>query len=80
MRWEWETGSRGTDIYIYLWLIHADVWQKPPQLCKAIILQLKKVKKKIVEQPWDASGEEWEGWGENEKQDEVLGIPCQPSG
>ena len=27
--------------YVYLWLIHADVWQKPAQYCKAIILQLK---------------------------------------
>ena len=27
--------------YIYLWLIHVDVWQKPTQYCKAIILQLK---------------------------------------
>ena len=25
---------------VYLWLIHADVWQKPTQL-KAIIIQLK---------------------------------------
>ena len=23
------------------WLIHVDVWQKPPQYCKVIILQLK---------------------------------------
>ena len=28
-------------IYIYLWLIHADIWQKPTQYCKAIIFQLK---------------------------------------
>ena len=28
-------------IYIYLWLIHADIWQKPTQYCKAIVLQLK---------------------------------------
>ena len=28
--------------YVYLWLIHDDVWQKPTQFCKAIILQLKK--------------------------------------
>ena len=28
-------------IYVYLWLIHIDVWQKPTQYCKAIILQLK---------------------------------------
>ena len=29
--------------YVYLWLIHVDVWQKPTQHCKAIILQLKKI-------------------------------------
>ena len=28
--------------YIYLWLIHVDVWQKTTKYCKAIILQLKK--------------------------------------
>ena len=27
--------------YVYLWLIHVDVEQKPTQHCKAIILQLK---------------------------------------
>ena len=27
--------------YVYLWLIHVDVWQKPTQNCKAVILQLK---------------------------------------
>ena len=27
--------------YVYLWLICADVWQKPTQFCKATILQLK---------------------------------------
>ena len=37
-------------IYVYLWLIHVDVWQKPIQYCKTIILQLKinKSKKKVV--------------------------------
>jgi len=34
--------QEGGDIYIYLWLIHVDVWQKPTQYCKTIILQLKK--------------------------------------
>jgi len=33
-RFKWE------GIYVYLWLIHADVWQKPTQYRKAIILQL----------------------------------------
>jgi len=28
-------------IYVYLWLIHAVVGQKPTQHCKAIIFQLK---------------------------------------
>ena len=32
--------------YIYLWQVHLDVWQKPTQFCKAIILQLKKNEKK----------------------------------
>ena len=38
----WEVGGRfkrqGT--YVYLGLIHIDVWQKPTQHCKVIILQL----------------------------------------
>ena len=28
-------------MYVYLWLTHVDIWQKPTQYCKAIILQLK---------------------------------------
>ena len=43
---------RREETYVYLQLTHADVWQKPTQYCKAIILQLrkgKKKKRKIVE-------------------------------
>ena len=29
-------------IYVYLWLIHVDIWQKPRQYYKAIIFQLKR--------------------------------------
>ena len=36
---EREVEREGT--YVYLWLIHVDVWQKPSQHCKAITLQLK---------------------------------------
>ena len=40
---EWEVGGNfqreGT--YVYLWLMHVDVRQKPTQYCNAIILQLK---------------------------------------
>ena len=32
---------RREGIYVCLWLIHVDVWQKPIQFCKAIVLQLK---------------------------------------
>ena len=43
----WEVGGRlkreGT--CVYLWLIHADVWHRQIQYCKAIILQFKKGKK-----------------------------------
>ena len=31
----------GTYIYTHLWLIRVDIWQKPTQHCKVIILQLK---------------------------------------
>ena len=31
--------------YACLWLTHVDVWQKPTQHCKAIILQLKIIRK-----------------------------------
>ena len=34
-------------IYVHLWLIHVDIWQKTTKFCEAIILQLKnKFKKK----------------------------------
>ena len=36
-----EKGFRSEGTYVYLWLIHVAVWQKPTQYCKAIILQSK---------------------------------------
>ena len=43
--WGGEGGGRGgfkrEGTYVYLWLILDDVWQKPSQYCKVIILQLK---------------------------------------
>ena len=35
----WERGS-GWGTRVHPWLIHVDVWQKPPRFCKVIILQL----------------------------------------
>ena len=41
MGWEVEGRFKREGIYVCLRLIHAEVWQKPTQYCKAIILQLK---------------------------------------
>ena len=38
--------SEGT--YIYILLIHTDIWQKPAQNCKAVILQSKKKKCSLI--------------------------------
>ena len=38
----WEIQREGT--YVYLWLIHVSVQQKPTQYCKAIIL----IKNKLI--------------------------------
>ena len=57
----WEVGERfkreGT--YVYLWLIHVDVWQKRIQCCGAIILQLKINKLKNKEN-LRLSSKDWE--------------------
>ena len=39
--WDGEGGS-GWGTHVHPWLIHVNVWQKPPQYCKVISLQLKK--------------------------------------
>ena len=36
----WDGGS-GWGTHVHAWLIHVNVWQKPPQCCKVISLQLK---------------------------------------
>ena len=35
----WEVGERfkREETYVYLWLVHVDVWQKLTHHCKAII-------------------------------------------
>ena len=48
--------------YVYLWLIHVDVWQKPTQHCKAIILQLKiNSKLKTKKKPERNQSKQWNG-------------------
>ena len=42
--WDGKGGGRGAwdgGIHVPLWLIHVNVWQKPPQYCKVISLQSK---------------------------------------
>ena len=34
-------GGSGWGTGVHLWLIHVNVWQKPPQYCEVISLQLK---------------------------------------
>ena len=46
--WGGEGGGRGLQdggTHVPPWMIHVDVWQKPPQHCKVISLQLKLKKK-----------------------------------
>ena len=41
--WGGEGGGKGVQVegtHVHLWLIHADVWQKPSQYRKVTILQL----------------------------------------
>ena len=54
-------GFRREGTYIYLWLIHVDVWQRPTQYCKAIILQSKtpQFKKISVKVESDESNWSW---------------------
>ena len=46
MGWEAGGGFKREGTYVYLWLIHADVWQKPTRYCKAFILLLRIKKEK----------------------------------
>ena len=55
--WDGKGGGRGVQdggTHVHLWLIHVAVWQRPPQYCKVISLQLKinnfksKIKKKTL--------------------------------
>ena len=42
--WDREGGGgdgSGWGTHVHPWLIHVNVWQKPPQYCKVISLQLK---------------------------------------
>ena len=42
--WSGKGGGMGVQdggTHVHSWLIHVDVWQKPPQYCKVTVLQLK---------------------------------------
>ena len=45
MVWEMEGWFKREGTYVHVWLIPVDVWQKPTQYGKAIILQLEFFKK-----------------------------------
>ena len=57
--WPWgmgwggiQEGGSGWETYVHPWLIHVNIWQKPPQYCKVISLQLKLKKIKIKRKSW----------------------------
>ena len=53
--WDEEGDGRGVwdrGTLVHLWLIHVNVWQKPPQYYKEISLQLKLKKKRILPKMW----------------------------
>ena len=39
--WDGEGEGFRMGAHVHSWLIHVNVWQKPPQYCKLISLQLK---------------------------------------
>ena len=46
-----QQGGSGWGTHVHPWLIHVNVWQKPPQYCKVISLQLKfKKSKKYIKE------------------------------
>jgi len=48
VRWRGAGGSFGRKrTYVYLWLIHVDVWERPTQYWRAIILQLRQTNQKV---------------------------------
>ena len=55
MGWEVEGRFKREDTYVYLRLLHVDVWQKPTQYCKGIIYQLK-TKKIFKKSPGEGNG------------------------
>ena len=44
----WEGGQDG-ETHVHSWVIHVDIWQKPPQCCKEMILQWLINLKKLTE-------------------------------
>ena len=40
--WDGDGGCSGWGTHVHPWVIYVSVWQKPPQYCKEIILQLNK--------------------------------------
>ena len=55
-----QEGGSGWGTHVNPWLIHVNIWQKPPQYCKVISLQLIKIsglKKKETKTKYSLTGE-----------------------
>ena len=68
MGWEVGGGFKREETYVHLWLIHVDVWQKPTQYCKAIILQLKKQQKRKKKSTYQCRGHGFDPWSKKNLQ------------
>ena len=78
--WDGEGGS-GWGTHVHPWLMHVNVWQKPPQHCKVISLQLNKKKNKVTfcdTEVRTSAYEFWEGCSSahNIQQQQAEGIVC----
>ena len=45
MAWEVSRSFKREGTYVYLWLIHVDVWQRPAQCCNYSSIKNKQIKK-----------------------------------
>ena len=69
-----EGGRSGWGTHVHPWLIHVNVWQKPPQYCKVISLQLKLKQNKQTKnkvKKIQNNKKKWRGF---------HGIPSYPGG
>ena len=61
----WEGGVQAGGTHVHPWIIHVDIWQKPPQYFKEISFQLKWINQLKKDYQWNSQQKSfrWEGSG-----------------